>query len=57
MTLSGEEGALELLKRIREFIGQVSKNPKYENDGSLMMTEVGRLEATIRKLAEEAARP
>jgi len=48
---------MELLKRIREFIGEVSRNPQYGTDGSSMLTEVERLEFTIRKLAEEAARP
>jgi hypothetical protein len=57
MTLSREEGAMALLKRIREFIGEVSRNPQYGTDGSTMLTEVERLEFTIRKLAEEAARP
>ena len=57
MTLSREEGAMALLKRIREFIGEVSKDPQYGTDGSLILTEVGRLEVTIKKLAEEAARP
>ncbi len=57
MTLSGREGAMELLKRIREFIDEVSRNPQYGTDGSLMLTEVERLEFTIRRLAEEAARP
>jgi len=55
--LSGREGAMELLKRIRGFIGEVSRDPQYETDGALMLTEVERLEFTIRKLAEEAARP
>jgi len=57
MTLSGREGAMELLKRIRGFIGEVSRDPQYCTDGALMLTEVERLEFTIRKLAEEAARP
>jgi hypothetical protein len=57
MILSREEGAMELLKRIREFIGEVSKDPQYGTNGSLILTEVNRLEITIKKLAEEAARP
>jgi hypothetical protein len=57
MILSREEGAIELLKRIREFIGEVSKDPQYGTHGSLILTEVSRLEITIKKLAEEAARP
>jgi len=57
MILSREEGAMELLKRIREFIGEVSKDPQYGTDGSLILTEVDRLEITIKKLAEEAASP
>ncbi len=57
MTLSGREGAMELLKRIRGFIGEVSRDLQYETDGALMLTEVERLEFTIRRLAEEAARP
>jgi len=57
MTLSREEGAMALLKRIREFIGEVSRDPQYGTDGSLILTEMGRLEITIKKLAEEAARP
>jgi hypothetical protein len=48
---------MELLKRIRDLIGEVSMDPQRGTDGSLMLNEVGRLEATIRKLAEEAARP
>jgi hypothetical protein len=57
MILLREEGAMELLKRIREFIGEVSKDPQYGTDGSLILAEVGRLEITIKKLAEEAASP
>ncbi|TMH97064.1 hypothetical protein E6H37_00905 [Candidatus Bathyarchaeota archaeon] len=57
MLLSREEGAMMLLKRIREFIGEVSKDPQYGTDGSLILTEVDRLEITIKKIAEEAARP
>jgi hypothetical protein len=57
MILSREEGAVELLKHIREFIGEVSRDPKYGTHGSVMLTEVGRLEITIKRLAEEAARP
>jgi hypothetical protein len=57
MILSREEGAMELLKRIREFIGEVSRDPQYGTDGSTMLSQVERLEFTIRKLAEEAARP
>ena len=48
---------MELLKRIRGFIGEVSRDPHYETNGALMLTEVELLEFTIRKLAEEAARP
>jgi hypothetical protein len=57
MIMSREEGAIELLKHIREFVGEVSKDPKYGTDGSSILTEVARLEITIKKLAEEAARP
>jgi len=57
MLQSREEGAMALLKCIREFIGEVSKDSKYGTEGSLILTEVGRLEVTIKKLAEEAARP
>jgi hypothetical protein len=57
MILSREEGAMELLKRIRQFIGEVSRDPQYGTDGSAMLSQVERLEFTIRKLAEEAARP
>jgi hypothetical protein len=57
MSLLRGEGALELLKHIREFIGEVSKDPQYGTNGSSMLSEVERLEFTIRKLAEEAARP
>jgi hypothetical protein len=57
MILSGREGAMEQLRRIREFIGEVSKDPKYGPDGSSILTEVARLEITIKKLSEEAARP
>jgi hypothetical protein len=57
MILSGGEGAMEQLKRIREFVGEVSKDPKYGSDGSSILTEVARLEITIKKLSEDAARP
>jgi hypothetical protein len=57
MILSGGEGAMEQLKRIREFVGEVSKDPKYGSDGSSILTEVARLEITIKRLSEEAARP
>jgi len=57
MVRSREEGAMALVKRIREFIGEVSKDPQYGTDGSLILTEVDRLEITIKKLAEEATRP
>ena len=57
MILSREEGARERLKRIREFIDEVSKDSHYETDGSLILTEISLLEITIKKLAEEAARP
>jgi len=57
MTMTREEGAMELLNHVREFIGEVSKDPQYGTHGSTMLTEVQRLEFTIRKLAEEAARP
>lgn len=45
------------MKRIREFIGEISRDPHYVANGSAMLTEIERLELTIRKLAEEAARP
>jgi hypothetical protein len=57
MIMSREEGAMGLLKHIREFIGEVSKDPKYGTGGSSILTDVVRLEITIKKLAEEAARP
>jgi hypothetical protein len=57
MILSGGEGAMEQLKRIREFVGEVSKDPKYGSDGSSILTEVAKLEITIKRLSEEAARP
>jgi len=57
MTLTRGEGAMELLNHIREFIGEVSRDPQYGTHGSSVLTEVERLEFTIRKLAEEAARP
>jgi hypothetical protein len=57
MTLTRGEGAMELLNRIREFIGEVSRDPQYGTDGSSILTEIELLEFTIRKLAEEAARP
>ena len=57
MILSREEGARERLKRIREFIDEVSKDSHYETDGSLILTEISLLEITIKKLAEEAAKP
>jgi len=57
MTLTRGEGAMELLNHIREFIGEVSRDPQYGTHGSSVLTEVERLEFTIRKLAEEAVRP
>jgi hypothetical protein len=57
MILSRGEGAIELLNHIRKFIKEVSTNPKYGTYGSVMLIEVSRLETTIKKLAEEAARP
>ena len=39
---------MALLKRVREFIGEVSKDPQYGTDGSLILTEVGRLEIVIK---------
>lgn len=57
MILSREEGATRLLERIRAFIRQVCSDPQHAEDGRLILTDVSRLETTIRRLAEEAARP
>lgn len=57
MILSKEEGAIRLLERIREFVQQVCAEPKHTANGTMILTEVSRLETTIRRLAEEAARP
>lgn len=57
MVLSRGEGAIRLLERIREFVRTVAAEPRHAADGTLVMTDVSRLETTIRRLAEEAARP
>ena len=57
MILSREEGAIRLLEKIREFVQQVCAEPKYTTDGTVILTDVSRLETTIKRLAEEAARP
>ena len=57
MILSREEGAMELMKRIREFVGNVCEDPKHTTDGSMILSDMNRLETTIKRLAEEAARP
>ena len=57
MVLSRGEGAIRLLERIREFVGRVCADPRHAADGTLVMTDVSRLEITIKRLAEEAARP
>ena len=57
MILSRGEGAIRLLEKIREFVRTVAADPQHAADGTLVMTDVSRLETTIRKLEEEAARP
>ena len=57
MILSREEGAMELLNRIREFVGNACEDPKHSTDGSMILSDMNRLETTIKRLAEEAARP
>ena len=57
MILSREEGATRLLERIRAFVRQVCSDPQHAADGTLILTDVSRLETTIKRLAEEAARP
>jgi hypothetical protein len=57
MVLSKAEGARELLKRIRHFVGSVSKDPEYNIPNDDALKDLGRLEKTVRKLADEAARP
>jgi hypothetical protein len=57
MVLSKVEGARELLKRIREFVGSVSRDPEYTLPSDDALKDLGRLESTVRKLADEAARP
>lgn len=57
MILSQGEGAIRLLERIREFVRTISADPRHAADGTVAMDDVGRLETTIRRLAEEAARP
>jgi hypothetical protein len=57
MILLREEGAMRLLERIRGFIRQVGNDPQYTADATIMLTVVSRLETTIKRLAEEAARP
>ncbi len=57
MVLPKVEGARELLKRIREFVGSVSKDPEYTIPSDDALKDLGRLENTVRKLADEAARP
>jgi hypothetical protein len=57
MVLSKVEGAKELLKRIREFVGSVSRDPEYTVPSDDALKDLGRLESTVRKLADDAARP
>ena len=57
MILSREEGAVRLLERIREFVRQVCQDPQHAAEGTVVLTDVSRLETTIKRLAEEAARP
>jgi hypothetical protein len=57
MILSREEGAMRMLERIRGFVQLVGHDPQYTADATIMLTDVSRLETTIKKLAEEAARP
>ncbi len=57
MVLAREEGARELLKRIREFVGEVSQHPDYTTHSSDVLKDLGRLETTVKKLADEASRP
>ena len=57
MLLSREEGAKELLKRIREFVGKASRHPDYLAHSSDVMNDLGRLETAVRRLADDALRP
>jgi len=57
MVLSKVEGARELLKRIRAFVGTVSRNPEYTVPSDDALKDLGRLESAVRKIADEAARP
>lgn len=57
MLLSREEGAKELLKRIREFVGKASRHPDYRADSSDVMNDLGRSETSVRRLADDALRP
>ncbi len=57
MELARAEGAMRLLDKVRDFIGEVSKYPEYELDSSRALTDLGRLEVVIKKMALEALRP
>jgi hypothetical protein len=57
MILSREEGAMRLLERIRGFVRLVCNDPHYTGDATIILTDMSRLETTIKRLAEEAARP
>lgn len=57
MLLSREEGAKELLKRIREFVGKASRHPDYLTDSTDVMNDLGRLETAVRRLVDDALRP
>lgn len=57
MNLCGEESARELLKRVREFVGRASQHPDYVDPGSNVLTDLGKLETAVRKLADDAMRP
>ena len=57
MALSGQEGANELFRRIREFIGQVSLKLGPDTDGSRVIHDLDMLEVAVKKLASEVLRP
>jgi hypothetical protein len=57
MVLSNVEDARESFKRICELVGSVSRDPEYTAPSDDALKDLGRLESTVRKLADEAARP
>ena len=57
MSLARAEGANRLLGRIRDFIGNVSKNPDFAIDGSHALVDLEQLEIVVKKMADDASRP